>query len=231
MNDPSDEFPRTVYDASGAYTVRTGGSFLVGDLRARELAEIGYARRDVAKAYDFLARCLDDDDSERPGECEESLWVATVVFYAKPFGRNDARGAFDANAFLNARLNDEGRRFHEYLRRLRHRWAAHDDGVGEDKTIAIYLPPSPPRSFLEIGMQGPARRVISLGTDIARQLEPHVAWVRDILAAHENQRRDAIARELMATRFHGLRLTGLASSAPLAVDIDSVLGLPHNGKR
>lgn len=226
MSGPNDTYPRAVFDAHGTYTVRTGASYCVEDSRVRELAEIGYARRDVAKAYDFLTRCLDDNDGERPGECEESLWVAAVVFYAKPFGRNDARGAFDANAFLNARLSDEGRRIHEYLRRLRHRWAAHDDGLGEDKTVAIYLPPSPPCSSLEIGMHGPARRVISLGTDIARQLEPHVAWVRDELLAHENERREAIARELITTRFDGLRLTGIATSTPLAVDIDAVLALP-----
>lgn len=225
MSGSNDTYPRAVFDVQGAYTVRTGASYCVEDSRARELAEIGYARRDVAKAYDFLTRCLDDNDGERPGECEESLWVAAVVFYAKPFGRNDARGAFDANAFLNARLSDEGRRLHEYLRRLRHRWAAHDDGLGEDKTVAIYLPPSPPRSSLEIGMHGPARRVISLGTDIARQLEPHVAWVRNVLLAHEDQRRETIARELIATRFDGLCLTGVATPAPLAVDIDSVLAL------
>lgn len=227
MSEPNDNYPRPVFDASGAYTVRTGASYRVEDSRVRELAEIGYAQRDVAKAYDFLTRCLEDDESERPDKCEESLWFAAVVFYAKPFGRDDARGAFDANAFLNARMSDEGRRLHEYLRRLRHRWAAHDDGLGEDKTVAIYLPPSPPRSTLEIGMHGPARRVISLGTDIARQLEPHVAWVRDVLLAHENQRREAIACELISTRFDGLRLTGIATSTPLAVDIDSVLALPR----
>ena len=227
MNEQNDTYPRPVFNANGAYTVRTGASYCVEDSRVRELAEIGYARRDVAKAYDFLTRCLDADDSGRPGECEESLWVAAVVFYAKPFGRNDARGAFDANAFLNTRLSDEGRRLHEYLRRLRHRWAAHDDGLGEDKTVAVYLPPSPPRSIFEIGMHGPVRRVISLGTDIARQLEPHVAWVRDVLLAHENQRREEIARELVPTPFDGMRLTGVATTAPLAVDIDSVLALPR----
>lgn len=227
MSESNDHFPRPVFDANGTCTVRTADSYLVDDSRLRELADIGYARRDLAKAYDFLARCLDEEGGGGSGEFEESLWVATVVFYAKPFGRNYARGAFDANAFLNARLSDDGRRLHEYLRRLRHRWAAHDDGLGEDKTVAIYFPPSPPQSFLEIGLHTPARRVISLGTEIARQVEPHVAWVRDILAAHETQRRDAIARELIATRFHNLQLMGIASSASLAVDIDSVLGLPR----
>lgn len=227
MSDSNDHFPRAVFDADGTYTVRTAGSYLVDDSRVRELADIGFARRDLAKAYEFLARCADDDDNERSGEFEESLWVAAVVFYAKPFGRNYARGAFDATAFLNSRLSDNGRRLHEYLLRLRHRWAAHDDGLGEDKTIAIYLPPSPPRSFIEIGLQGPARRVISLGAGIARQIEPHVAWVRDILAEHETQRRDAVARELVATRFRNLQLMGTALSAPLAVDIDSVLSLPR----
>ncbi len=225
MSESNDHFPRPVFDAYGTYTVRTADNYFVDDSRVRELADIGCARRDVAKAYDFLALCLDEDDNGRSGECEESLWVAAVVFYAKPFGRNYARGAFDANAFLNSRLSDNGRRLHEYLLRLRHRWAAHDDGLGEDKTVAIYLPPSPPRSFLEIGLHGPARRVISLGAEIARQLEPHVAWVRDILEEHETQRRDAIARELIATRFRNLQLMGTASSAPLAVDIDSVLSL------
>ncbi|MCZ8166595.1 hypothetical protein [Silanimonas sp.] len=227
MSESNGHFPRPVFDANGTYTVRTADSYLVDDSRVRELADIVYARRDLAKAYDFLARCLDEDGSGRSDEFEEALWVATVVFYAKPFGRNHARGAFDANAFLNERLSDDGRRLHEYLRRLRHRWAAHDDGLGEDKTVAIYLPPSPPQSFLELGLHAQARRVISPGTEIARQVEPHVAWVRDILAAHETQRRDAIARELIATRFHNLQLMGIASSAPLAVDLDSVLRLPR----
>ena len=74
MSGPDDTYPRAVFDAHGTYTVRTGASYCVEDSRVRELAEIGYARRDVAKAYDFLTRCLDDNDSERPGECEESLW-------------------------------------------------------------------------------------------------------------------------------------------------------------
>ena len=63
MSGPDDTYPRAVFDAHGTYTVRTGASYCVEDSRVRELAEIGYARRDVAKAYDFLTRCLDDNDS------------------------------------------------------------------------------------------------------------------------------------------------------------------------
>ncbi len=225
MNHESEQFPRDVFDEDGAYTIRKGARYCVQDDRIQELAEIGYARRDLDKAHDFVEACIADDLEDVHPLLEESLWNAAIVMYWKPFGRNNARAIFKASQFVQDRLGPDGLELHEYLNRCRNWMIAHDDGLGESKAIEIYLPPSPPRSTEEIGLYSPGRRVVAMGTDIARQLEPHFAQVRDILRAHEQSRGQQISSELLASRFAGLRLQGLASDQQLAVSVESVLAL------
>lgn len=230
MTESGERFPRAVFDEHGAYTIRRGASYRVDDFRIRELAEIGYARRDLEQAHTLLENCIREDLDKLHPLLEECLWTATIVMYSKPFGRNNARTVFKPEQLLRLHLGSEGLKLHEYIKRCRDWMIAHDDGLGESKETAIYLPPTPPRSTLEIGLHNPNPRVVALGTDIARQLEPHFAHVRELFVAHEYKRRHEIASELLSSRFAGMQLLGEAIDDPLAVDPESVLLLPPKGK-
>lgn len=224
MNDDNEKFPRAVFDANNVYTVRIGASYIVDDPRIRELAEIGYARRDLERAHEFVAACASYDENQHI-LLEQSLWSAAIVSYARPFGKNNARKFFEAEAFVRARLDPVGLRRHNYIRRCRDKWIAHDDGLGESKTVAVYLPPSPPRSRHEIGLHFPGSRVVSLGADIALALAPHIARIRDLIVDHENEFRDRVGADLVANRFAGMQIEGLAVEDELVEDFQSILRL------
>ncbi|WP_279412161.1 hypothetical protein [Luteimonas sp. 8-5] len=214
-----------MYDDDGNYTIRTGAIYRVDDLRIRELAEIGYARRDLEKAHQLIEACAQDDlDAVHP-LLEESLCTAAVIMYAKPFGRNNARTIFKPDQLLKKLLKDEVLDVHEYVKRCRDWMIAHDDGLGETKSIGIYLPPSPPRSTLDMGLHFAGRRVVALGQDVARRLDPHFAQVRDLVRAHEDSRRQEIAAELLRSRFASMQVQGLATEERLEVDIETVIAL------
>lgn len=218
-------FPRAVYDDDGNYTIRTGAIYRVDDLRIRELAEIGYARRDLESAHELIeAYAQADHDTVHP-LLGKGLCAAAVVMYVKPFGRNNARTVFKPNQLLEKHLGSDALDLHEYLKRCRDWMIAHDDGLGESKSIGIYLPPSPPRSRLELGLHFPSRRVVALGRDIATRLEPHFAQVRDLVLEHENARREEIATELLRSRFAGVQVRGVVVDEPLEVDIETVISL------
>jgi hypothetical protein len=218
-------FPRAVYDDNGSYTIRKGAIYRVDDPRIRELAEIGYARRDLERAHQLIEACTEDDLDAVHGLLEEALCTAAIITYSKPFGRNNARTEFKPDQLLKHTLTGESLDLHEYVKRCRNWMIAHDDGLGETKLLGIFLPPSPPRSRLEIGLHFAGRRVVALGQDIARRLEPHFAQVRDLFQKHEDSRREEIAAELLRSRFAGMRVQGFATEDRLDVDIETVVAL------
>ncbi|MFZ5635926.1 MAG: hypothetical protein ACOY82_05000 [Pseudomonadota bacterium] len=222
-SDPS--FPRAVYDDDGGYTIRKAAIYRVDDPRIRELAEIGYARRDLERAHQLIEACTEDDLDAVHGLLEEALCTAAIVTYCKPFGRNNARTEFKPDQFLKGALTEESLKLHEYVKRCRDWMIAHDDGLGETKALGIFLPGSPPRSTFEIGLHSSGRRVVALGQDIARRLEPHFAQVRDLFQAHEDSRREEIATDLLRSRFAGMRIHGFASEDRLDVGIETVVAL------
>src|SRR3546814_16820981 len=57
--------------------------------------------------------------------------------------------------------------------KLRDRMIAHDDSIGATKKLSIYLTPHEPRHPHEFGIGGGKRQVVSLGSDIAKELMPH----------------------------------------------------------
>jgi hypothetical protein len=226
-----EQFPRAVFDEHGDYTVLRGASYLVDDPALRELAAITYARRDLQQAHEFLQACTHEGLDDVHPLLEQSLWSAAIVTYGKPFGRNDARSEFKPEPLIQAKLSEDGLRVHEYLKRCRDWMIAHDDGLGESKAISIYLPATAPRSILEIGLHLSNSRIVALGTDIARQLEPHFAQVRDLLLVHEESFRRKTASQLLESRFEGINLLGEAVDEPLAVDLESVLALPTTQRK
>ena len=222
MSADEEVFPRPVYDESGAYTIRTGAAYRVDDPRIRELAEIGYARWDVKAAHEMVQACAEDKIESLYAR---GLWVAAVVTYGKPFGRNKARTVFNATDFLAQRLEGRALELHEVLKRYRDWMFAHDDGLGECKALDIYLPCVPPQSAFDIGLYRAGSRVISLGQNIAREFEPHFASVYQLLKDHEDRRRKEIAAELLRTKFAGMEVLGVAAKEPLDVEIESVLSM------
>ncbi|WP_156970061.1 hypothetical protein [Arenimonas malthae] len=220
----SDEevFPRPIYDEGGNYTIRKGAKYRVDDRRIRELAEIDYARRDIEAAHEMVAACAEDEIELLH---ERALWVAAVVMYGKPFKANYARTEFNARAFITQKLAGRALELHEVLMRYRDWMFAHDDGLGESKALEIYLPHVPPRSSLEVGLWRAGGRVISLGQDIARELEPHFAMVRGLFFEHEKKRRNEIAEELIRTRFAGMNVLGVSVQESLDVNIETVLAM------
>lgn len=218
-------FPRDVYSREGDYTIREGAVYRVDDLRVRELAEIAFARRDLETAHNLIEACAKDDVEKVHPLLEQSLCISAVIMYAKPFGRNNARTVFKPRQLLKKVCSSESLDLHEYVKRCRDWMIAHDDGLGEDKSIGIYLPPTSPRSTFDIGLHFAGRRVVALGRDIASCLEPHFAQVRDLMKVHEDARRQQIAAEFLSSRFKGVKVHGFATEDRLDVGIDAVLAL------
>lgn len=220
MTSNEDVFPRPIFNENGEYTIRKAAPYRVNDSRIRELAEIGFAPRDVGSALEMMRACSKDDIESLHAQ---GLWIASVVTYGKPFGRNKARTKFKAQDFLETRLQGRALELHAVLKRYRDWMFAHDDGLGECKGLDIYLPHVPPHSELDIGLYRLGRRVVSLGQNIARELEPHFKLVCNLLLAHEDTRRREIAAELLRTRFSGVQVLGISTKDPLDVEIESVL--------
>lgn len=215
-----------MFDEDGCYTILRAGSYVVADLRVKVLAEITYMRRDLDRAYEFIAACAAENFDDLHPLLEESLWNSSIVMYGKVFTASGARENFDPTTFVKAHLGPEALRVHEYVMRIRNWMIAHDDGLGETKELCIYLPLAAPQTRWEVGLQAGGQRVVALGSDIAKQLEPHFQEVRDLFFEHENAERERLGAELVRSQFSGLDLIGPALNPPLEVDIASVLAMP-----
>lgn len=217
-------FPRTVFDDSGSYI--GGGTFRVESPSIEMLAVLTWTHRDLSTALDLIRECCKDEWEEREGPVSQALWWGAVVIYAKPFKFSEARRRLPrrwARDYLEKHMGTEALEAHEYLMHLRDKMMAHDDGLGEHKHSVLVLPPTPPTNYVFVGVRTGNTRVVSLGTNIARQLEPHFASVERLFEKLWQQQFDAVRQHLMMTRFSEVKVLGPHVDEELEIDIDNVL--------
>lgn len=216
-------FPRTVFDESGAYTVRESSHFVVDSSLIQRFAEITYARRDLETALRMLNACAADRAGDDGSLVEQSLWISAVIMYGKPFKASRGRKRFDAKTLVTGALDADGLDWHEYLLNLRDKMIAHDDSLGESKLLGLALHGYPPRHVYDVGIGGGRRRVTSMGTDIARELTPHVEHVTALLTQYESEERVRSIRELIQSGFADVVLRGPYEDKELDVSRRGVL--------
>lgn len=208
-------FPRSVYTKDGRYTVHLGQQFEVQDIRVKRFASIVAAVRDLALAHEYIVGCCDDELDDLHPLLSQAMCTAAVINYAKPFTSNHARepGRW---LELDSLLKKESGGRHERLMTLRHGMFAHDQGISESKALSIYLPGTPPKSPLEIGVRGAPPRYVDLGSNWAKRFEPHFARALGLARELEGKAQGELCTELFETGFEGLVLLG-----PARTDIPS----------
>ena len=101
---------------------------------------------------------------------------------------------------------------------------AHDDGLGESKTLGLFLNSRPPQNVHEVGIGGSMKRVVSLGTDIAQDLTPHFESVANLLAEHgPPTERVRTIQLLLQSNFADVTLLGIHKEDALDVTQSGVL--------
>jgi hypothetical protein len=222
-------FPRKVFDETGAFTVGEPSRFLVSSPLIQHFAEITYARRDLQTALEMVRICAEELELEDDSPIEQSLWISSIIMYCKPFKRSNARKHFDAKGFIEGALDADGLNRHEYLLNLRDKMLAHDDSLGESKLLTLFLLRQAPKHVHEVGIGGGMKRVVSMGTDIARDLTPHFECVSNLLADYEAQERDRTVQQLIQHGFNDVTLLGHYKDEELDVSQQGVLA--RYGKR
>lgn len=223
-DDACPPFPCSPVDAQGVY--RWHGHFRVQSKSIERFAVIEWARRDLVSAHEAMRECCNDAWEDHDSPVHQALWWAAVIEYSKPFGTNHSRGALPrgwAEDYLLPRLDHRGRLLHEYVLCLRDRMIAHDDGLGEDKAVFISLPPSRPRQAGYIGVGTGKDRVTALGTNRARELEPHYRQVERIFDALWQEQWEAVRQHLLRTDFADVTLLAQYSEGPLEMGIEEVV--------
>ncbi|MDH5835088.1 hypothetical protein [Luteimonas kalidii] len=221
---PELAFPRTVFDDSGSYI--GGGTFRVESPSIEMLAILAWTHRDLSTALDLIRECCKDEWEEHEGPVSQALWWSAVVIYSKPFKFSEARRHLPrrwARDYLEQHVSTEALDVHEYVMHLRDKMMAHDDGLGEHKHSVLVLPATPPTNHVHIGVGTGNTRVVSLGTNIARQLEPHFASVNSLFEKLWQQQFEAVRQHLMTTRFSEVEVLGPHIEEELEIDLENVL--------
>lgn len=217
-------FPCPVYDEAGAYN--WSGNFRVSSNVIKTVAILIWTQRDLSTALEMIRECCKDEWIEHDSPVSQALWWSAVVSYAKPFRRSNERGCHSHKLIyehLKTQVNEDALNLHEYLMHLRDKMMAHDDGLGERKDLVLSLPSVPPTQRFFIGIGTSNRRTVALGTDIAKQLEPHFAEVHRVFTDHCNRQRDAACQHLLDTDFADVTLLGPHVEEDPVVDIQRVL--------
>lgn len=94
-----EEYPRTVYNEAGSYTIERAGSYDVASPSIERFAAITYMRRDLERAHEMIAACCNDELDDQDSLIAQSLWIGAIVMYGKVFKRSDARPGFNATPF------------------------------------------------------------------------------------------------------------------------------------
>lgn len=220
----SPPFPCAPVDEHGRY--RWPGHFKVRSESIEQFAIIEWVRRDLMSALDLIRECCNDAWSNHDSPIYQALWWAAVVEYSKPFKTNYARTALPrdwAETYLLSRLNGRSKLIHEYVICLRDRMIAHDDGLGEDKSVFIALPPRRPQQADFIGVGTGKDRVTALGPDRARELEPHFTLVTQIFHELWQQEWEAVRQRLLVTDFADVTLVDHYAEERTALGIDEVV--------
>lgn len=215
-------FPRPVFDEFGAYTINEAGSYEVSAPSIQRYHEVVFATRDLHSAHEMVQQCCRDDLDKLHPLLEQSLWVGAVIFYSKPFTKNNARTLFNTREFVRSRAAADMRDRHHYLITLRDKMVAHDDALGECKQVAIGLPYRQPKHHLEIGIDPPNPRITSLGWDIAREVEPHFRAMLHLFEDYRCWLREETVKNLFQSNLKEVTLLGPAKKTTLEIDPESV---------
>lgn len=211
MSTPEDAlelFPRPVME-DGEHTILQYGQYLVEAPAANRYAALVYMARDVRSAREMLEILAADPEGDLDNTTvHQALCVAAIVMYAKGFGGNNARKGLDAKADIADQLDTDLKAKHAYVLRLRDKYAAHDDGVGEDKErrMAFHIPPS--KNYYELGILVGTRRIVSIGPPKANDLLPLFKAVEDLVATERDAERKRFLCDAISNNYAGITLTG-----------------------
>lgn len=215
--------PRTVFDESGTYTISEAGLYEVTSRSVQKYHEVVFATRDLRTAHEMVEECCRTDLDRTHPLLEQSLWISAVISYSKPFKTNNARQLFDAKEFVRSNADGEMLNRHHYLITLRDKMIAHDDALGEGKQVTIGLPYREPKNHLEIGIDPTSPRIVSLGSNIAREVEPHFRSILKIFNDYRNQLREDTLRNLVDSKFREVTVIGRAKEVALDVSQEGVI--------
>lgn len=218
------QFPRAVYNETGAYN--GGGSFRISSDVVKAVAILIWTQRDLSTSLEMIRECCKDEWADHDSPVNQALWWSAVLIYGKPFKINYARNLLPKNwayDHLKSQVGAEALDLHEYLMHLRDKMMAHDDGLGERKDLVLWLPQTPPEHRLSVGIGTSNRRTIGLGTDIAKQLEPHFVEVHRIFSDLCNRQREVACQHLLDTGFADVTVLAPFVEEEPNVDIQQVL--------
>ena len=211
MNESVDSlevFPRSVF-SEGSYTVLQYGQYLVDAPGADRHAALTYMARDVQSAREMMEILAEDPPGDLDNtKVHQALCIAAIVMYAKGFKRNNARKGLIASEEIAGQLQPQLKGMHDYVLRLRDKYAAHDDGIGEDKERRMAFPLRPASYTHEVGIIVGTRRVVSIGSEKAKELLPLYRQVEEIVSRERDSARLQFLRDAIGSNYAGITLTG-----------------------
>jgi len=207
--DALEVFPRPVM-ADGRYSILQYGQYLVDAPAANRFAALAYMARDVRSALEMLEILAADPKGDLDSSTvHQALCIASIVMYAKGFKkRNGARKGLVAEKEIAGQLDPELKAKHDYVMKLRDKYAAHDDGVGEDKERRMAFHLRPTRNHCEIGILVGTRRIVSIGSDKAKELLPLFKRVDHLVTSERDRAREQFLRDAITKNYEGITLTG-----------------------
>lgn len=222
--DLEEHFPRTIYDESGRYTVSRYGQYEVKSPLIERYAAVVYIRRDLDSALEMVRACAAEQSCPGSPVARRCLWISAVVTYGKAAKRGGGRDAFDVKEYAEHHFDKERMRMHKYVLKLRDKMIAHDDSIGATKRLGIYLTPHMPGHPHEFGIGGGNRQIVSLGSDIAKQLVPHFEWMTTHFAKLETTIRMEAQKTMLDTKFSDVVLLGPYVEEDMDVTIEGLVG-------
>lgn len=222
--DQEEHFPRTIYDESGRYTIPGYGQYEVRSPLIKRYAAVVYIRRDLDDALEMIRACAAEQSCPGSPLARRCLWISAVVTYGKAVKYGGGRKAFNAKEYAERNFDQERMRMHKYVLTLRDEMIAHDDSVGSTKKLGISLTPHEPRHPYEFGIGGGNRQIVSLGTDLAKQLVPHFEWMATHFAELETTTRAEAQKTMLDTKFSDVVLLAPYEEEDLDVTVDGLVG-------
>jgi len=216
--DDLEKFPRAVLE-DGQYTVLQYGPYVVHAPGADRYAALTYMARDIRSALEMIEILAADQEGDLDNwTVHQALCVAAIVMYAKGFKKaNNARKGLLADKEIAGQLEPELRLQHHYVMTLRDKYAAHDDGIGEEKVRTMAFPLQPARFEHEVGILVGTRRVVSFGANKANELLPLFKRVEEIVVLERDNARRQFLRESIRSNYAGITLVGRYSKEEIEI--------------
>ena len=221
MTTPQDAlevFPRPVVE-NGKYSVLQYGPYLVDAPAADRYAALTYMARDLRSALEMMEILAADPAGDLDNTTvHQALCIASIVMYAKGFKKgNNARKGLAAEREIAGQLEPHLKTKHDYVIKLRDKYAAHDDGIGEDKERRMSFPLRPANTHLEVGIEVGNSRIVSIGSVKASELMPLFKSVADLVARERDRARTQFLCDAIRNDYSGITLTGRYVKQPLDI--------------